>query len=119
SPIVVSVNFDCGGGGANNGPQNPDRRAEGGVLASNNSSGCMIDIGGSKVDCDKWVDVLKQTSPNTPLFSGACASSLGGFSRSSNTFFEAQPGDYLISMVVAGKTYKQVLRIDRAALGEV
>jgi hypothetical protein len=120
SPILVNVNFDCGGGGgANNGPQNPDRRAEGGVIQSNNSSGCTIDIGGSKVDCDKWVEVLKQTSPTTPLFAGACASSLGNATRSSNTFFEAGTGDYLISMVVAGKTYRQVLRIERAGPGEV
>jgi photosystem II stability/assembly factor-like uncharacterized protein len=109
--IVVNVSFDCGGGAGTN----PDRRAEGGIVSR---SGCILDIGGSKVACDKWKEVLRAASPSISVQPAQCSSSLES-TRSTNTFFEAQPGDYLVSMVVGGKTYRQTLRVDRAAAGEV
>jgi len=33
--------------------------------------------------------------------------------------FEASTGDYLVSINVGGKTYKQVLHVDRVPPGEV
>ena len=119
SPVVVSVNFDCGGGGG--GPTNPDRRAEGGIVKSTgNITGCTLDIGpGSKIDCDKWMDLQRVINPTMTIQPGNCFTSSGTGTRSASVFFEAPPGDYLVSLVVGGKTYKQTLRVDRAAPGEV
>ena len=117
SPIVVSVNFDCGG---SSGPTNPDRRAEGGVIKSTgNITGCNLDIGGSKIDCDQWMDLQRVINPTMTIPPTQCFTSSGAGGRSTNTFFEAQPGDYLVTLVVGGKTLKQTLRVDRAAPGEV
>jgi hypothetical protein len=115
TPIVVSVNFDCGGGGG--GPINADRRAEGGIVRGG-SAPCALDIAGSKIDCDKWMDLQRVINPTANIQQGTCFTSLGN-TRSSSLFFEAQPGDYLVTMSFGGKTYKQVLRVDRAAAGEV
>jgi hypothetical protein len=120
SPIVVSVNFNCGGppaAGAGGPRTDPNRPAEGGVVRSGNS--CTLDIGGSNVDCEKWMDLQRAINPTATIQPGSCFTSLGVGTRSTNAFIEAPPGDYLVTLTVGDKTYKQVLRLERVGAGEV
>jgi hypothetical protein len=43
----------------------------------------------------------------------------GGPGNRGTTGFQASTGDYLVSITVAGKTYKQVLHVDRVGPGEL
>lgn len=115
SPIVVSVNINCGNQGG--GQTDPMRPAEGGVVAQGQSD-CTIDVGGSKTSCDNWMDLQRLINPTLTIPPGQCFTS-AGFSRSSTLFIEAQPGDYLVTATINGKQYRQVLRVERAAPGEV
>jgi hypothetical protein len=110
TPILVNTGINCGGSGASD----PQRPAEGGTV----SSACTVNIGGSNVSCDQWMPFLQVINPSLVVQPGNCFTSTGG-TRSTNLFFEAQPGDYLVTATIAGKTYRQILRVDRANPGEV
>jgi hypothetical protein len=117
TPIPVNVNINCGGPQAA-GPvrTDPNRPAEGGAVTSGNS--CSIDIGGSSIDCGKWMDFQHVISPKANIQPGSCNSSFGG-ARNTTQYVQMPSGDYLVTLSTGGKTYRQTLRVDRAAAGEV
>jgi hypothetical protein len=121
TPILVNVNFNCGNGATNSTVKtDPNRPAEGGQVGSANSSGCMLDIGGSSIDCDKWVAFHKTVNPKIDVFPGACFSSPPDApARSASSFFQAPSGDYRVVLSVGNQTYAQTLRVERVTAGDV
>ena len=116
------MNINCGGGGGGAQILNPDRPGEGGVVrsgAGGGFSGCAITVNGSNIDGDKYSELqrLINTSinpggnPNVFFFGSPGARGTVGF--------EAGTGDYLVSMTIAGKTYKQILHVEKVGPGEV
>jgi hypothetical protein len=118
-PSAPQMSINCGGGG---GPgSSPDRPAEGGVVRSG-SAGCTMTVGGVNVDFDKYQEAqrlinraINGPNPNA----GGNVFFFGGPGSRGTTGFQASTGDYLVSITVGGKTYKQVLHVDRVAPGEL
>jgi hypothetical protein len=113
------LNINCGGGG---GPgTNPDRPAEGGVVRGGSGfSGCTMTVNGANMDMEKYQEL--QSAINRAIngpSSNANVFFFGTPGNRSTVGFEASTGDYLVSITVAGKTYKQVLHVDRVPAGEV
>jgi len=113
------MNINCGGGG---GPGvSPDRPAEGGVVRGGSGfSGCAITINGATIDSDKYQEIqrlinraINPNAANNNVFFFGTPGARG------TVGFEASTGDYLVSMTAAGKTYKQVLHVERVPPGEV
>jgi hypothetical protein len=120
-PGAPQMNVNCGGGGPGG---SPDRPAEGGVVRSGSfGGGCTMTLGGVNVDFDKYQEAqrlinraINGPNPNAGgnvIFFGAGPGNRG------TTGFQASTGDYLVSITVGGKTYKQVLHVDRVAPGEL
>jgi photosystem II stability/assembly factor-like uncharacterized protein len=118
--VPPQMNFNCGGGG---GPgTNPDRPAEGSVVRSGGGggfSGCTMTVNGESIDMEKYQEL--QTAINRSINPNANPNAFffGTPGNRGTVGFEASTGDYLVSITVAGKTYKQVLHVDRVPLGEV
>jgi photosystem II stability/assembly factor-like uncharacterized protein len=119
-PTAPQMSINCGGGG---GPgSSPDRPAEGGVVRSG-SAGCTMTVGGVNVDFDKYQEAQRLINraingPN-PNAGGNVFFFGGGPGNRGTTGFQASTGDYLVSITVGGKTYKQILHVDRVAPGEL
>ena len=110
----AGLNITFGGPPAGGGMTNPLRPAEGPPMSAANNN--LITINGVSVDFEKYQEVqrlIANTPVGGPIFIGAP----GG--RSATTSFEAATGDYLVSFTVGGKTYKQVLRVEKVNAGEV
>src|SRR5262249_40566684 len=89
------------GGGGGGGP-------EGGVVR-NGSSGCTMTVGGANMDFDKYQEAqrLINRAINGPNPNAAGnVFFFGGAGNRGTTGFQASTGDYLVSITVAGKTYK-------------
>jgi len=112
------MNINCGGGG---GPgASPDRPAEGGVVRGNTGvSGCTITANGVNIDGDKYTELQRLISKAINPNSGVNVFFFGTPGARGTVGFEASTGDYLVSMTVAGKTYRQVLHVERVPPGEV
>jgi photosystem II stability/assembly factor-like uncharacterized protein len=113
------MNVNCGGPA---GPgTNPDRPAEGGVVrGGGNFSGCTLTVNGANIDMDKYQEL--QTAINRAINGPAANPNVFFFGTPGNRStvgFEASTGDYLVSISVGGKTYKQVLHVERVPSGEV
>jgi hypothetical protein len=114
------TNINCGGGG---GPGiNPDRPAEGGVVRGGGGgfSGCTMTVNGANVDMEKYQEL--QTAINRAINGPNANPNVFFFGTPGNRGtigFEASTGDYLVTISVAGKVYKQVLHVDRVPPGEV
>jgi len=78
-------------------------------------------IGGINVDFDKYQEAqrLINRAINGPNGGGNVIFIGGGAGNRGSTFVQASTGDYLVSFTVAGKTYKQVLHVDRVAPGDL
>ena len=112
------TNINCGGGG---GPgTNPDRPGEGAVVRGGGGfSGCTMTVNGANIDMDKYQQL--QTAINRAINPNANPNVFffGTPGNRGTVGFEASTGDYLVTINVAGKVYKQVLHVDRVPLGEV
>jgi hypothetical protein len=118
-PNAPQMNINCGGGpGAS-----PDRPAEGAVVRSGSAAGgCTMTVGGVNVDFDKYQEAqrlinraINGPNPNA----GGNVFFFGGPGNRGTQGFQASTGDYLVSISIGGKTYKQVLHVDRVTPGEL
>ena len=111
------MNINCGGGGPGT---SPDRPAEGGIVRGNTGfSGCTITANGVNIDSDKYSELQRLISKAINPNSGGNVFFFGTPGARGTVGFEASTGDYLVSMTVAGKTYKQVLHVERVPAGDV
>jgi len=117
----VQSNINCGGPPAP-GVTSPDRPAEGGIVKSNSGfgAGCTMTLNGANIDFEKYQEVqtLINRSINGPVPNNGVVFFGGGGNRGTVNF-EASTGDYLVSFSLGGKTYKQVLHVDRVGPNEV
>ena len=112
------LNINCGGGGPGT---NPDRPAEGAVVRGGSGfSGCTMTVNGANIDMEKYqaVQLAINRAINGPS-ANPNAIFFGTAGNRSTVGFEASTGDYLVSISVGGKTFKQVLHVDRVPPGEV
>jgi hypothetical protein len=113
------MNVNCGGGGGAG--TNPDRPAEGAVVRGGSGfSGCTMTVNGASVDMEKYQEL--QTAINRAINGPNSNPNVFFFGTPGNrgtVGFEASTGDYLVSISVGGKTFKQVLHVDRVSSGEV
>jgi hypothetical protein len=119
SGAAPQTNINCGGGGPGT---NPDRPAEGGVVRSGSGfSGCTMTVNGANMDMDKYQELqsLVNRAINGPGNPNNGVFFFGGPGSRGTVGFEASTGDYLVSMSVGGKVYKQVLHVDRVPPNEV
>ncbi len=113
------MNINCGGPA---GPgTNSDRPGEGGIVRGGGGfTGCTLTVNGANIDMEKYQEL--QSAINRAINGPSANPNVFFFGTPGNRStvgFEASTGDYLVSITIGGKPYKQVLHVERVPSGEV